>query len=106
MALTDFRLSLDQSNRSFVVILADDGKIRAITHVAREAVDDRFRLRGASQKQRVELIESNLVSISEIIKRRYEAGETAPYTDRSGMIDPNNKLITITTADLAGIAIS
>jgi hypothetical protein len=74
MALTDFRLSPDQSNGGFVVILADDGKIRAITHVTREAVDDRFRLRGARQKQRVELVERNLVAISDIIKRKYTAG--------------------------------
>ena len=106
MALTDFRLSPDQSNGSFVVILADDGKIRAITHVAREAVDDRFQLRGASQKQRVEIVERNLVAISEIIKQKYAAGDTAPYTDRIGMIDPNDKLIIITTADLAGIAMA
>src|SRR6266545_3367015 len=39
MALTDFRLSPDQSNGGFIVILADDGKTRAITHVAREAVE-------------------------------------------------------------------
>jgi hypothetical protein len=104
MALTDFRLSPDQSDGGFVVILADDAKTRAITHVVREAVDDRFQLRGASQQQRVELVERNLVEISEIIKRKYAAGETAPYADRIGMTDPNNKLITITTADLASIA--
>jgi|SRR6266852_3696553 len=106
MALTDFRLCPDQSNSRFVVVLADDGKIRAITHVARETVDDRFQLRGASQKQRVELVGRNLMAISEIIKRKYDAGETAPYTDRIGITDLNNKLITITTADLAGIALA
>ena len=52
----------------------------------------------------MELVERNLVAISEIIKRKYAAGETAPYVDRIGVTDPNNKLITITTADLAGIA--
>jgi hypothetical protein len=104
MALTDFRLCPDQSNGSFVVVLADDGKMRAITHVAREAVDDRFQLRGASQKQRAELVARHLAAISEIIKRKYAAGDTDPYTDRIGMTDPNNKLITITSADLAGIA--
>jgi hypothetical protein len=97
ITLTEVRLSPDQSNGGFVVILAEDGKIRAITHVAREAVDDRFQLRGASQKQRVELVERNLVAISEIIKRKYAARETAPHTDRIGMTNP------ITTADLAGI---
>jgi hypothetical protein len=88
------------------VVLADDGKIRAITHVAREAVDDRFQLRGASQKQRVELVGRNLMAISEIIKRKCDAGAIAPYTDRIGITDLNNKLITITTADLAGVVLA
>jgi hypothetical protein len=104
MALTDFRLSPDQSNGGFVVILADDGKMRAITHVAREAVEIAFNYEALARNRGVELLERNLVAITEIIKRKYAAGETAPYTDRIGMIDPNNKLITVTTADLAGIA--
>ena len=100
MAISDFRLSQVQGDNSFVVILADDGKIRIVSRVAREALDDYFERRELSDRQRIALAESNLTQIGEVIARKYAAGDYATYTDSLGITDANNKLIVLTYDDL------
>jgi len=98
--LGEFRLSPDQTADEYVVVLADDGKTRAITRISREAIDDRVESRGLSQKDRVAIIERNLVPVSALIAAKYNAKEFTIYTDRLGITDQNNKLITITSEEL------
>ena len=100
MAISDFRLSQVQGDNSFVVILADDGKIRIVSRVAREALDDYFERRELSDRQRIALAESNLTQIGEVIARKYAAGDYTTYTDSLGITDANNKLIVLTYDDL------
>ena len=106
MALSDFRLSADQSHNGHVTVLADDGKIRLIAHIAREAIDDRFRLTNAPQSQRVAIVERNLAAISRLIEARYAAGEVEPYVAMGNIEDPNNKLVVITEPDLVRVSLT
>lgn len=100
MALSDVRLSQGQSDDSFVVVLVDDGKIRVITRITREAIAGYFQLREVSHRQRIALVESNLPQIGRLIAKKYEAGDYTTYIDRFGITDENNKLIIITYDDL------
>jgi hypothetical protein len=108
MPLSNFRLSCDQSNNRNVVVLADDGKIRVITHVSRDAIEEYFDcdLTVATQQQRISIVEVNLAEISRIIKSKYTREEFTTYTDSLGITDTNNKLINITSQDLSGIRLS
>jgi hypothetical protein len=100
MTIQDFRLSRDQGDDSFVVVLADDGRTRVVTRVARNALDDYFQRRELTHRQRIALVESNLAEIGRLIVRKYAAGDTSTYTDRLGITDDSNKLIVITYDDL------
>lgn len=100
MPLSNFRMSPDQSASEYVVILADDGKTRAITRISREAVDDRVAPRSFSQKDRISIIERNLETVSVLIAAKYAAKAFATYTDKLGITDDNNKLIIITSEEL------
>ena len=103
MALEDFRLCEDQNNSDpFVTVLAGDGKIRVITRVSRDAIDDHWQLSSSSQQQRVRLVQDNLNRISNIIARKYHARDHTRFTDRFGNTDENNRLITVDLADLEG----
>ncbi len=100
MLIRDFRLSRGQGDDSFVVVLADDGKIRIVTRVARNAIEDYFQRSNLSHRQRIALVESNLQQISALITKKYEAGDFTTYTDQLGVTDANNKLVIITYDDL------
>ncbi len=100
MAIQDFRISQGQNDDSFVVVLADDGKIRIVSRVGRNAIDDYFESRALSHSQRIALVESNLTQISEIIAKKYMALDYTTYTDSLGITDVNNKLVVITYDDL------
>jgi hypothetical protein len=100
MALRDFRLSQGQGDNSFVIVLADDGRIRVITRIAREAIEDHLNVSGFPHRQMIAFVESNLPQISRLISKKYEAGDYTTYTDRFGITDENNKLVIITNDDL------
>jgi hypothetical protein len=100
MALSDFRLSQDQGDTAFVVVLADDDKIRVIARIAREAIDDYFPRHRLTQSQRVALVQSNLPQIAEIIGRRYLSGKHTIYTDSLGVTCEHNRLINLRNTDL------
>lgn len=100
MAIQDFRLSQGQGDDSFVVVLADDGKTRIVSRIARNALDDYFERRELSHRQRIALVESNLRQIGDVIARKYAGRDYTIYTDSLGVTDANNKLIVITYDDL------
>jgi DNA-binding XRE family transcriptional regulator len=102
MTLRDFRLSQGQGDNSFVVVLADDGRTRVITRIAREAIDDHLQARELSHRQRIAFAERNLPQIARIIAKKYEAQDYTIYTDRFGITDENNKLIILTSDDFDG----
>jgi hypothetical protein len=101
VTLAAFRLSEGQGDDSFVVVLADDGRVRVIARVSREAIDDCFQRRELTQRQRVALVESNLPHVARLIERKYLAGDHTIYTDRLGITDESNRLIIITYDDLS-----
>jgi hypothetical protein len=100
VALRDFRLSEGQDNNDFVVVLADDGRIRVIARVTREAIEDYFELRGDTDQQRIALVAGNLPQIGRLIAQKYEVGQHTTYTDRFGITDEKNRLIVISLHDL------
>ena len=107
MPLSDFRLSQDQGNTSFVVVLADDGGFRIVARIAREAIDDYFHRREPPQRERVALVERNLPQIGYLITKKYEAGDHLTYTDSLGLTEASNRLIIIDYNDLrSGQALS
>ena len=108
MPLSNFRLASDQRNDLHVVIVADDAKIRAITHVFREAIDEYFGfdITTTTQQQRVAIVERNLSTIEKIITSRYAAQDFTEYTESGIAHSDNNKLIIITLQDLRGVTLS
>jgi len=106
MVLRDFRVSQSQGDASFVVVLADDGRIRVITRIAREAIDDLLNARELSHRQRAAFVERNLSQIERLISKKYEAQDYTIYTDRFGITDENNKLIILTSNDLERCGLS
>src|SRR5277367_2078587 len=99
MSIGNFRLSPDQRASEYIVVLADDGKTRAITRISREAIDDCLASRSLSQKDRISVVERNLKSVSALIATKYGAKEFTAYTDKLGITDDNNKLIIITSEE-------
>ena len=105
MALENFRLSDDQSDDFFVTVLADDGRIRIIARICREAIDDHWRLessnpnqlQSSSQNQRVQIVRENISWIKDIILTKYCAGEYEIFTDKLGISSNNDKIICIDT---------
>ena len=101
MALTGFRVLPDtqQSKSEYVVVLADDGKIRVITHVTRTAIEDCVRGNPPQTERRL-IIERNIAAVSRLIAKKYQSGIYQVYTDSLGITDKNNKLIVIETGEL------
>lgn len=95
MSLGNFRLSADQSRKDHVTILAGDGDYRVIAHISAEAINDRFSLKGESQKTRVAKIAENLGEIAALIEARYAAGNFVPYVDKDGVTHKNHYLVVI-----------
>ena len=108
MPLSNFRLASDQSNDLHVVIVADDAKIRAITHVFREAIDEYFGfdITTTTQQQRVAIVERNLSTIEKIITSKFDAHDFREYTESGSAHGNNNKLIVITFQELSGVRLS
>lgn len=100
MVLRDFRLSQGQGDDSFVVVLADDGKIRVITRITREAIEDYLKVSQCSHRQRIAFIERHLTQIARLISKKYEDGVYTTYTDGLGITDDKNKLVILTYDDL------
>ena len=110
MSLNNFRLlpAFNQINDLHVVVLADDGKIRAIAHICREAIDEYFGFDviTATQQQRMSIVERNLSTIEKIITSKFDAHDFREYTESGSAHGNNNKLIVITFQELSGVRLS
>ena len=91
MALDGFELSQGQGSKSFVTVLADEGATRVVARIDREAIRDRYKVASGHE---VGFVRDNLVQLSRVIARTYQAGAHTPHSD------DNTRLIVITSNDL------
>jgi hypothetical protein len=97
--LTNFRLPTEQSEQiSYVEVIADDGDVRVIARIAREAITDHSDQSVATPAQREAFVERNLRQLGEIIERKYRAGDHTVYG-----ANPNDRLVIISSGDLLSI---
>ncbi len=105
MSLSNFRLPLPQPDLEFVKVIADEGKVRAVAQVAREAIDDG--LTGEEYRHnRFAIVEKNLGLVASVIQAKYDAGWYTDYTDSLGIKSGNDKLIVITRGDFVGLKLA
>jgi hypothetical protein len=105
MSLLNFRLPSPQPDLEFVKVIADEGKVRAVAQVAREALDNG--LTGEEyRRDRFAIVEKNLELLASIIQAKWDAGRYTDYTDSLGIKSGNDKLIVITRSDLVGLKLA
>jgi hypothetical protein len=99
--LLNFRLPPNQRTLEFVVVIADEGKVRTVAQIPREIIEDTFP-REDYHRDRLNLIARNLDVLRAIIQAKFNVQDYTDYTDSLGITSGNDKLIIIGREDLAG----
>jgi len=101
VALNDFRLCANQTDNSFVTVLADDDKVRVVCRLSQADIEDSVG-GNPSPEDRKRIVSEGLERIGAVLSLKYEAKEYVPYIDRFGISNEYTVEVALGLNDLSG----